>query len=167
VKEEQVILVDEQDTEIGVCEKLEAHRQGFLHRAFSVFVYNEHGELFLQKRATSKYHSGGLWSNTCCGHPRPGEDLKAAAQRRLKEEMGISCELKCDFQFSYTAPFENGLIENELDHVFTGVFSGIPELNPEEASDWKAVNVEEIKRDFGINPEAYTYWFRECVLNYM
>jgi isopentenyl-diphosphate delta-isomerase len=160
---EQVILVDEQDRFQGVCEKLEAHRKGLLHRAFSVFLFNGEQQLIMQKRALSKYHSAGLWSNTCCGHPRPGEELKAAAERRLMEEMGISCELRHRLQFSYSATLENGLIENELDHVFTGVFSGIPILNAAEASDWMAISLEKVKKSVAVNPGHYTYWFRKIL----
>ena len=118
--QEQVILVDQQDREIGVAEKLEAHRKGKLHRAFSVFLFNAKDEMLLQQRAAEKYHSGGLWTNTCCSHPRPGEPTEAAARRRLREEMGISCNLNKAFDFIYRAEFDNGLIEHELDHVFIG-----------------------------------------------
>src|SRR5918997_6672888 len=122
---EQVILVDEADREVGTGSKLEAHREGALHRAFSVFVFDRRGRLLLQKRAAGKYHSGGLWSNTCCGHPRPGEATAEAARRRLREEMNFDCELRAAFEFLYRAQFTNKLIEHEYDHVFVGEFGGV------------------------------------------
>jgi len=128
VAKELVVLVDENDNEIGVEEKINAHRKGLLHRAFSIFVFNSKNELLLQKRAADKYHSGGLWSNTCCSHPRPGENLKDAAHRRLQEEMGFDCSLREVFSFLYKKSFDNGLTEHELDHVFFGKFDGIPKL---------------------------------------
>jgi isopentenyl-diphosphate delta-isomerase len=157
---ENVVLVDEYDTEVGVMEKMEAHRLGQLHRAFSVILLNDKNEMLLQKRAASKYHSAGLWSNTCCSHPRPGEDTASAAQRRLMEEMGLSCQLKKSFSFVYKINMGNGLIEHEYDHVYTGFFSGTPLINPDEVSDWAYINQEMISLDMRVNPERYTYWFK-------
>lgn len=158
--QEQVILVDQSDTAIGTMEKLQAHEEGRLHRAFSVFVFNSNNELMLHKRASSKYHSGGLWTNTCCSHPRPGEDIMDAAYRRLDEEMGFTCELQLEFSFIYKAKLDNDLTEHELDYVITGRFDGTPKLNYEEAEDWKWVSIPDVKKDLEINSEKYTYWFK-------
>ena len=133
MSEEKVILVDKNDNQVGLMPKLEAHEKGILHRAFSVFIFNSKYELLLQKRASSKYHSGGLWTNTCCSHPREGEDILDAANRRLDEEMGIKTSLRKVFDFIYTAELDNNLIENEFDHVFYGVYDTDPILNKEEA----------------------------------
>lgn len=160
---EEVILVDSNDKEIGAGEKLKTHQQGKLHRSFSIFVFNSNDELLLQKRAQAKYHCAGLWTNTCCSHPRPGEPIEEAVHRRLKEEMGFDCELKEVFSFTYKAEFDNGLIENEYDHVFTGRFDGEPILNPKEADDWKWVGVEELKKDIKENPSKYTPWLRIAI----
>jgi isopentenyl-diphosphate Delta-isomerase len=157
---EKVVLVDENDAEIGTEEKLKAHQDGNLHRAFSIFVFNSKEELLLQRRADSKYHSGGLWSNTCCGHPRPGEGVKEAAHRRLREEMGFDCLLKPVFSFRYNASLDKELTENEYDHVFSGVCVESPRPDPKEVADWKWKNVEEIKRDVLINSDLYTRWFK-------
>lgn len=157
---EFVILVDENDQEIGQMEKMEAHEKGLLHRAFSVFLFNTKGELLLQQRATEKYHSGGLWTNTCCSHPRAGESILEAATRRLKEEMGIETNLQQAFHFIYNAPMDQGLTEHELDHVVLGDFDGIPTLNPHEAADWKWMPMNEIREDLNQRPELYTTWFR-------
>lgn len=157
---EEVIYVDEQDREVGKGEKLEAHRQGVLHRALSVFVFNSKGELMLQKRAKGKYHSAGLWSNTCCSHPRPGEDTASAARRRLKEEMGFVTDLRHVHHLLYRTAFPNGLIENEYDHMFIGESEAIPMLNPEEAEAWKWMSPEAIKQDMTKHPDSYSYWFR-------
>ena len=162
--EEYVILVDPMDREIGTEEKLKAHRGGKLHRAFSVFVFNTSGELLLQKRSETKYHSGGLWTNTCCSHPRPGESHYCAARRRLNEEMGFDCELTGLFSFIYYAKLENNLFEHELDSVFVGRYDGQPVPNPDEVDDWKWMDVEKLKRDVGKNPGHYTYWFK-LILN--
>ena len=131
-----VILVDTKDNQTGISEKLEAHKKGLLHRAFSIFLFNDQDQLLLQKRADEKYHSGGLWTNTCCSHPSPGEFLIKSAQNRLKEEMGISTSLSPLFSFIYKAEFDNGLIEHELDHVFIGTFNANPLPNPEEVGEW-------------------------------
>lgn len=159
--EERVILVDENDREMGSEEKIKAHEDGGkLHRAFSVFIFNSKGEMLLQKRAVSKYHFGGLWTNTCCSHPHPGDPIEKTVHEKLKQEMGFDIELKEVFTFIYRAEFDNGLTEHELDHVFIGKFDGEPQPNPEEADDWKWVNVEELQRDVKENPDNYTPWFR-------
>lgn len=157
---EKVILVDENDKETGLMEKLEAHKSGLLHRAISVFIFNKKNELLLQKRALNKYHSAGLWTNTCCSHPRAGEETKAAAIRRLQEEMGLNTKLKWSFSFHYKATLENGLTENELDHVFIGSHDAAPVPNPDEVIEWKYVNMEDLKSDINTNPENYTFWFK-------
>lgn len=158
---EKVILVDDKDREIGEEEKIKAHRTGKLHRAFSVFIFNSKNELLLQKRAKTKYHSGGLWTNTCCGHPRPGEETKKAAQRRLKEETGIACPLKKIFAFKYRIEFKNGLTENEFDHVFIGFSDKEPKQNPKEFSDLKWLNLRQIKKEIKKDPHSFTYWFKD------
>ncbi len=160
VAKELVVLVDENDNEIGVEEKINAHRKGLLHRAFSIFVFNSKNELLLQKRAADKYHSGGLWSNTCCSHPRPGENLKDAAHRRLQEEMGFDCSLREVFSFLYKKSFDNGLTEHELDHVFFGKFDGIPKINNQEVDDYKLINFSDLRKDVKNNPSQYSFWFR-------
>lgn len=160
---EKVILVDREDRELGVMPKLEAHEKGLLHRAFSVFIFNTEGELLLQKRAITKYHSAGLWSNTCCSHPRPGETTQAAAERRLLEEMGISCPIREVFSFTYHAPLENGLIEHEFDHVFMGISNTIPKPNPEEVSAWTFLSRDVVMAELQASPENYTAWFRICL----
>lgn len=155
-----VILVDQNDNPTGTAEKLEAHRNKQLHRAFSIFIFNDKDELLLQQRATSKYHSGGLWTNTVCSHPMPGENTLDAAHRRLNEEMGFDTDLKEVFAFSYKKEFDNGLTENEYDHVIIGRYNKDPIPNPEEAESWKWVSEEEVKRDIENNPGKYTYWFK-------
>lgn len=158
--DEKVILVDELDNEIGEMEKIEAHEKAVLHRAFSIFIFNNKGQMMLQQRALSKYHSPGLWTNTCCSHPRPGESLQDATKRRIVEEMGFSCEMERVFSFIYTAPFDHGLTEHELDHVFTGKYNGAPDINTEEVSDWKWMDVEALLLDVERNPQNYTVWFK-------
>lgn len=157
---EKVILVDHSDNELGLMEKLEAHLTGKLHRAFSIFIFNQNQELLIHKRADSKYHSGGLWTNTCCSHPRPGETLDQAAHRRLKEEMGFDCQLQHKFHFIYSANLENGLVENELDHVFFGRFDGIPVLNQEEASEWRSIGLNELQNEIEQDPSRFTAWLK-------
>lgn len=167
---ELVILVDEEDNQIGVEEKLEAHIASKLHRAFSIFCVNSNGELLLQRRARDKYHSGGLWTNTCCSHPRPGETLVQAVHRRLFEEMGFDCELREIFDFIYKVELERGLVEHEFDHVFIGIFDGEPKPDPAEVEEWNFVTVDELREDLVRNPEAYSFWFRkslEKVLAYL
>ena len=154
------MLVDRMGREIGTEEKLKAHREGKLHRAFSVFIFNTLGELLLQKRSETKYHSGGLWTNTCCSHPRPGEGHYCAARRRLNEEMGFDCELTELFSFTYHAELENDLFEHELDHVFIGHYDGHPVPDPDEVDDWKWMGIEELRQDVEEAPEQYTYWFK-------
>lgn len=158
--EEKVVLVNEQDEAIGVEEKIRAHLLGTLHRAFSVFVVNAAGQLLVQKRALTKYHSRGLWSNTCCGHPRPDEALENAARRRLSEEMGFDSHLTELFSFVYRADLEDGLIENEYDHVLVGCFEGAPTPDPTEIAEWKWVDLATLSVDIKEHPESYTYWFR-------
>lgn len=160
VEEEKVILVNEHNMPIGTLEKLEAHRTGVLHRAFSIYILNEKNELLLQRRAFEKYHSGGLWTNACCGHPRPEEGNQEAAIRRLNEEMGIEVSLKEIFKFSYKASLDNGLTENEYLHVFVGKYSGEPNPNKAEAADWRWQEVESILVDFDERPADYTEWFK-------
>lgn len=157
---EQVVLVDKNDNPIGLMEKLEAHEKGLLHRAFSVLLFNDQQELLLQRRALDKYHCGGLWTNTCCSHPRPEEDVEDAAKRRLKEEMGIACDLQKSFEFIYKAEFDNGLTEHEYDHVFVGKFSGDPVINTNEVADWKYLALDAIRKDMSHHPYHYTPWFR-------
>jgi len=157
---ERVILVDAEDQEIGTIEKMEAHRKGLLHRAFSVLVFNSHGEILVQQRADKKYHSAGLWTNTCCSHPRPNECIKEASARRLREEMGIEAEPEFAYKFTYRTELDDSLVEHEVDHVFTARFDGIPAANPDEVQSWKFVNTEDLRRDVAANPEKYTFWFR-------
>ncbi len=157
---ENVILVDEQDKEIGLMEKMEAHRKGLLHRAFSVFVMNKAGELMMQQRAHDKYHSGGLWTNTCCSHPRQGEAVDDACRRRLMEEMGFECSVKKLFHFIYRADLDQGLTEHEFDHLYIGHYDDEPHFNPEEVADWKWMTIEEVQRDLLVHPEKYTEWFK-------
>jgi len=158
--EEQLILVDEQDNEVGTMGKLEAHLKGKLHRCFSIFIFNSQGELMLQRRAEDKYHSGGLWTNTCCGHPRPGEKTEDAVHRRLAFEMGFDCPMKEVHTFLYKAELDNGVTEHEFDHVFVGTYDENPQPNADEAGGWKWIGVEELKQDFKEAPEKYTYWFK-------
>jgi len=156
----KVILVDETDREIGTLDKMQAHRDGSLHRAFSVFIFNKAGEMMLQRRALNKYHSPGLWSNTCCSHPGPGEKTADAAHRRLLEEMGFDCPLKSQGSFIYKVQFENGLHEHELDHVFTGVFEGVPQINRQEVYTWKWADPDDIREQLAAHPEQFTYWLK-------
>jgi isopentenyl-diphosphate delta-isomerase len=160
MREDEVILVDEQDNEIGKAGKMEVHEKALLHRAFSVFVFNSKGEMLLQQRALHKYHSGGLWTNTCCSHPRPGEDTYAAAERRLQEEMGFILPLDKVFDFVYKAEFDNGLTEYEFDHVFTGEYEGVIDINEEEVLDYAYRPMPYIEETISSTPEIYTAWFR-------
>jgi isopentenyl-diphosphate delta-isomerase len=159
MQKEEVILVDKDDNPVGAMEKMEAHRKALLHRAFSVFIFNEKGEMLLQQRALQKYHSAGLWTNACCSHPRPGEDTQAAALRRLQEEMGFTTILEKLFDFTYRAEFENGLTEFEFDHVFTGSYNGDIHPNPAEVSDHCFKTLNEIRADLAAHPQRYTPWF--------
>jgi isopentenyl-diphosphate delta-isomerase len=158
--EEQVILVDENDVKIGLMPKMEAHEKALLHRAFSVFVFNDKNELMLQQRALDKYHSPGLWTNTCCSHQRDGESNLAAGKRRLFEEMGFVTELKETTSFIYKAPFDNGLTEHELDHILIGTYNGVPKPNKDEVSGWKWMALDTVKLDVKQHPELYTEWFK-------
>ena len=160
MKEEMVVLVDEQDNQIGLMPKQEAHEKGVLHRAFSVFIFNQNNELMLQQRALGKYHSPGLWTNTCCSHQRDGEPTVDAGTRRLREEMGFTTPLKEVTSFIYKAEFDNGLTEHEYDHVLTGRFDGTPEINLDEVAGWKWMPLEDVKIDIKTNPEIYTAWFK-------
>lgn len=160
MKEEKVILVDENDRPIGLMNKLEAHEKALLHRAFSVFVLNDNQELLLQQRAHHKYHSPLLWSNTCCSHQREGESNIEAGSRRLMEEMGMKVELTEMFHFIYKAPFDNGLTEHELDHVMIGYSNEEPVINKEEVESWKWMKIEDVKSDMKQNPDEYTVWFK-------
>ncbi len=157
---EKVILVDAEDKQIGVMEKIEAHEKALLHRAFSVFIMNARGELMLQQRALDKYHCGGLWTNTCCSHQREGESTLEAAERRLEEEMGFKTPMEEKFSFIYKAPFDNGLTEHELDHVLVGYYEGIPILNKEEAASWKWIKLDKVKEEILQYPEKFTPWFK-------
>lgn len=159
---EYVVLVNEEDKSIGTMEKMEAHTKGALHRAFSVFIFNSKGELLLQQRALEKYHSPGLWTNTCCSHPRPDEAVEDAAHRRLAEEMGMECSLDYRFRFLYKAQFNNGLIEHELDHVFFGRSDMPPLLNAQEVADYRYIKMELLEKDLKEFPENYSPWLRVC-----
>jgi len=158
--EENVILVDKNDTQVGLMSKLDAHTKGILHRAFSVFVLNNNNEIMLQKRAYNKYHSGGLWTNTCCSHQREGENSIEAGKRRLLEEMGFETELKIITSFIYKVEFENGLTEHELDYLLIGKYLKSPVINKQEVADWKWMKVELIADDIKLNPNNYTSWFK-------
>src|SRR5690606_9896274 len=166
MEEEKVILVNEKDEQIGLMPKMEAHEKALLHRAFSVFVFNEKNELMIQQRAFEKYHSPGLWTNTCCSHQREGESNVEAGKRRLQEEMGFVTDLKDTVSFIYKAPFDNGLTEHEFDHILVGYYDGEPNLNPEEVSDWKWMTLEDLKMDMEKQPQLYTEWFKIIFENY-
>lgn len=155
-----VILVDEQDRPIGKMEKMEVHQKALLHRAFSVFIFNDKQEMLLQKRAETKYHSAGLWTNACCSHPQPGEDTIFSAQKRLQQEMGFTTSLQQAFSFIYKAPFENGLTEFEFDHILIGTFSGSIFPNEEEVSNYCYNPINEIKASIEAQPQQYTEWFK-------
>jgi len=157
---EHVILVTPNDEVVGTMEKMEAHEKGLLHRAFSVFVFNDRGEMLIHRRAASKYHSPGLWTNACCSHPRMGETVHEAAHRRLMEEMGFDCELLPMFRFIYRAELEGGLIEHELDHVLMGRFNHAPLPNADEVGDWKYMDMKSLEEHMRLYPQAYTVWFR-------
>ncbi len=158
--QEKVLLVDKNDSLLGVMEKIEAHQKGLLHRAFSVFIINDKGELMLQKRASDKYHSPNLWTNTCCSHQRLGESNIEAGNRRLKEEMGIECKLTEIFSFIYQSDFENGLSEHEYDYVMIGYYNASPKINSNEVNDWKWINISQLKADIASKPQDYTIWFK-------
>jgi isopentenyl-diphosphate Delta-isomerase len=156
---EELILVNENDEPVGTMEKMEVHQKSLLHRAFSVFIFNHKGEMLLQQRAINKYHSAGLWTNACCSHPKPGEDTKTGAQRRLNEEMGFSTHLEKIFDFIYRSSFENGLTEFEFDHVFAGNYDGLIIPNPEEVYDYCFMSIEEIESSLIVQPKKFSAWF--------
>ncbi len=160
MEEEKVILVDENDAVVGFMPKLEAHQKGLLHRAFSVFILNDKGELLLQQRALQKYHSPGLWTNTCCSHQREGENNIDAGKRRLQEEMGFTTDLEELFSFIYKTPFDNGLTEHELDYVLFGTYNDVPKINKDEVANYKWVDLQKVREDIQRNPEQYTSWFQ-------
>ncbi len=160
MKKEYVILVDTADRELGTMEKMEAHEKAILHRAFSVFIFNDRGELMLQQRAAHKYHSPLLWTNTCCSHQRQRESNIEAGKRRLREEMGFEVDLDEKFYFVYKAEFDNGLTEHELDHVMVGYYNGEPTINLEEVASWKWINMEVLQQDMKDHPQDYTAWFK-------
>jgi isopentenyl-diphosphate Delta-isomerase len=157
---ENVILVDEQDNMVGTMEKMEAHRMGVLHRAFSILIFNSKGELLLQKRSREKYHSGGLWTNACCSHPTLDESIRDTARKRLLHEMGIDLQPEFAYKFIYKTKLDKNLIEHELDHVFTGIFNGDPSINKQEVEDWRFMSIESIQADIKAHPEIYTEWFK-------
>jgi isopentenyl-diphosphate delta-isomerase len=157
---QEVILVDEHDRQVGLMEKMQAHREGLLHRAFSVFIFDRAGRMLLQQRAGDKYHGGHLWTNACCSHPFPGEGNEEAAVRRLREELGFTTKLEEIFSFTYRAEVENGLTEHEFDHVFAGTWDGSPQPDPREVADWCYRETEQIEKDIVSNPENFTVWFR-------
>ena len=161
MRDEWVILVDRDDRETGVMEKMEAHRKALLHRAVSVFIFNDKEEMLLQRRAMSKYHSPGLWTNTACTHPRPGESNVGAAERRITVEKGLKASLQKCFDFIYHAPLDNNLAEHEFDHVFCGVTNDIPQADPAEVMDYKYMEAGELLNDIQKHPENYTVWFRK------
>jgi len=160
---ELLILVNAQDKQVGVQDKLSVHLEGLLHRAFSVFVFNSKSELLLQQRANGKYHSPGLWTNTCCSHPRPGESTLVACNRRLYEEMGMSTDLQFSFSFIYRFEFSNGLTEHEYDHVFIGRTDQVPEINLDEVQGWKYISIADLEKEISVKPELYTPWLKICM----
>lgn len=155
-----VILVNEHDQEVGRCEKMLAHKEGLLHRAFSIFLFNAEGEMLLHRRALAKYHSGGLWTNACCSHPMPGIPIEYTLQEKLQQEMGLQCPIEFVFSFLYKAALDNDLTEHELDHVFVGEFNGLPNPNPEEVEDWRFFSISEISDLMISKPEMFTEWFK-------
>ena len=164
---EIIICVDKNDNEVGHIEKMDAHIKGLLHRALSIFIFNEKNELLLQKRYSRKYHSPGLWTNTCCTHPNKDESTDDAAIRRLQEEMGFSCDLKEVFSFMYYIKFDNDLIEHEFDHVYFGRYSNEISINPLEVEDYKWISLDNIKVDLKTNPDNYTFWFKYIIENHI
>ncbi|MGB0933946.1 MAG: isopentenyl-diphosphate Delta-isomerase [Lishizhenia sp.] len=164
---EFVVLVDENDQQIGKMEKLEAHQKGLLHRAFSVLIFNDKGEMLIHQRAADKYHCGGLWTNACCSHPRENEKITDAAERRLEEEMGFSVKTFPMNHFIYKADFENGLIEHEFDHILTGIYNQIPTPNPDEVMDCKYMPLADLEKDIKMFPEKYTPWFKIIIQEHL
>lgn len=163
MKEELVILVDEKDNKLGLMPKTEAHKKGLLHRAISVFIFDSDGKWLLQQRALTKYHSAGLWTNTCCTHPLPNESNIDAANRRLRQEMGMQCPLKEIFSFTYNEALDSELTEYEFDHVFVGITNYIPRINPKEVAGYKYVQYSELIQDIKKNPTHYTVWFKKII----
>ena len=157
---EEVVLINSNDEAIGTMEKIQAHREGLLHRAFSVLILNDIGEMLIHQRAPEKYHSGGVWSNACCGHPRPGETSQQAAERRLHEEMGFTVPLKKLYHFIYKTDLGNGLTEHEFDHVYLGVYNDIPVPNPNEVAAWRYVSIDRLQQELKMQPEQFSFWFR-------
>ena len=166
VTRQAIVLVDEHDNQVGLCEKLEAHRQGLLHRAFSVIIKNDAGQILLQQRAAGKYHSPGLWANACCGHPGEGDDVGRAARRRLGEEMGFETDLYPGRQHSYRADGGGGLIENEFVHVFFGCFNGAIMANADEAADYRWLDADALRAEVAADPESYSTWFRDYLFHF-
>jgi isopentenyl-diphosphate delta-isomerase len=164
--EDIIVLVNENDENIGSIGKLEAHQKGLLHRAFSIIVWNNQNQILIHQRAFGKYHSEGLWTNTCCSHPKMGETVIEAAHRRLKEEMGFDCQLEQKFHFIYKVKLENQLIENELDHVLIGEFNENPSPNPDEVHDYRWISLPELKKEIDEKPTTFTFWFKEIIQNY-
>lgn len=164
---ELLILVDEDDNEVGTLDKVSVHQKGLLHRAFSVFIFNSKGDLLLQQRADEKYHSPGLWSNTCCSHPGKGEELATAVTRRLQEEMGMEVATQFQFSFIYRTEFEDGLKEHEFDHVYFGRTDDLPKPNASEVKDWKYLNLQKLEEEIGSNPQNYTAWLKICLAEVM
>lgn len=160
---DKVILVDQNDLEVGTIDKMEAHTKGMLHRAFSIFLFNSKKEMLIHQRAAGKYHGGGLWTNACCSHPQPGEELKASAMERLYFEMGLQCELQKAFSFIYHSPVENSLIEHEYDHVYIGFTDDNPTPNPEEVQDYRWISTPDLKKEIELQPEKFTFWFKKAV----
>ena len=160
---DKLILVDEIDMPTGTMDKLAVHQLGLLHRAFSVFIFNSKGELLLQQRSDAKYHSGGLWTNTCCSHPRFGEDLHDAVKRRLKEEMGMRCETSFAFNFVYKTSFENGLTEHEFDHVYIGVTDQLPIPDITEVQNWRYITLGDLEISVNTQPQLYSEWIKICL----
>ena len=163
---EYVILVDKDDNEIGQMEKMKAHEEAALHRAFSVFLFNSQAEMLIHQRAQHKYHSGGLWTNACCSHPRPGEATEAAAHRRMMEELGMDCEVSEQFSFLYKRALDHGLTEHELDHVFIGKYDDLPNFNEDEIAACKFIAVKDLMESIKSEPEMYTEWFRIVCQDY-
>lgn len=160
---EHVVLVDDNDQPLGTMEKMEAHEKALLHRAFSVFIFNQKGEMLIHRRAHHKYHSGGLWTNACCSHPRENETPLEAAKRRLVEEMGFVCDLEKAFEFKYKSKLDNNLTEHEYDHVFVGTYDDVPPFNTDEVADFKYIAVDKLINDIEQNPTNYTEWFKIAV----
>lgn len=166
MQEKELILVNSDDEVVGYAKKLPIHEQGLLHRAFSIMVFNDKNEVLIHKRAVNKYHSGGLWTNACCSHPLKDEPLEITLHHKLQEEMGFDCELTYKYNFIYKAEFKNGLTEYELDYVYEGLYNGVVSPNPDEASEYKWVSLDEVKNDAVLNPELYTEWFKIILKNF-